>query len=98
MEARTHDGMEFRLGTDVETRAHDALEALQDANTGGLIRQLVSKKKRRFREDGFDLDLTYITDQIIAMGFPSDWSDMEALYRNPIDDVVRLLTSRHQDK
>ncbi len=98
MEARTHGGMEFRLGTDVQTHAHDALEALHDANTTGLIRQLVSKKKRRFREDGFDLDLTYITDQIISMGFPSDWSDMEALYRNPIDEVVRLLTSRHQDK
>lgn len=36
-----------------------------------LLRSLVSKKKKRFVEDGFDLDLTYITPRIVALGFPS---------------------------
>jgi hypothetical protein len=33
-----------------------------------LVRGAVSKKKRRFRRDGFDLDLAYITPRIIAVG------------------------------
>ena len=49
------------------------------------LRGVVSKKKRRFQRDGFDLDLSYITPQLIAMGFPSVGS--EARYRNPMDQV-----------
>jgi hypothetical protein len=38
-----------------------------------VARGLVSKKKKRFvsKENDIDLDLTYITPRIIAMGFPS---------------------------
>lgn len=58
-----------------------------------VVRGLVSKKKIRFKEDGFDLDLTYITPRIIAMGFPSEGK--EGIYRNPMKDVQRFFATRH---
>lgn len=57
------------------------------------LKHAVSKKKRRFVAEGFDLDLAYITDNIIAMGFPA--SGKEALYRNSWIDTKRFLDTRH---
>ena len=58
-----------------------------------IVKTLVSKKKYRFCYDGYDLDLTYITTNIIAMGFPS--SLLEGLYRNPVEEVQRFFNTRH---
>ena len=57
-----------------------------------LPRALVSLKKRRFVADGFNLDLTYITPRIIAMGFPSEGA--EGVYRNPMSEVAAFLEKR----
>ncbi|XP_055449285.1 phosphatidylinositol 3,4,5-trisphosphate 3-phosphatase TPTE2-like isoform X3 [Psammomys obesus] len=58
-----------------------------------LTRRLVSGNKRRYKKDGFDLDLTYVTERIIAMSFPS--SGKQSFYRNPIQEVVRFLDTKH---
>eukprot|EP01063_Lacrimia_lanifica_P011107 TRINITY_DN1788_c0_g2_i3.p1 TRINITY_DN1788_c0_g2~~TRINITY_DN1788_c0_g2_i3.p1 ORF type:complete len:1528 (+),score=609.22 TRINITY_DN1788_c0_g2_i3:74-4585(+) len=60
----------------------------------GVMRGLVSQKKLRLQEDGFDLDLTYITPRLIAMGFPSYGA--EGFYRNPADEVERFFETRHK--
>ena len=48
------------------------------------VRQLISENKRRFQVDGYDLDLTYILDNVIAMSFPSKGT--KAMYR--LDDFT----------
>jgi hypothetical protein len=35
-----------------------------------LIRRLAGGPKNRLADDEYDIDLTYITDKIIAMAFP----------------------------
>uniref|UniRef100_A0A8C6SWQ1 Transmembrane phosphatase with tensin homology n=1 Tax=Neogobius melanostomus TaxID=47308 RepID=A0A8C6SWQ1_9GOBI len=59
-----------------------------------LLRVYVSENKRRYQKDGFDLDLTYVTDRVIAMSFPS--SGKQSFYRNPIKEVARFLDTKHE--
>jgi phosphatidylinositol-3,4,5-trisphosphate 3-phosphatase and dual-specificity protein phosphatase PTEN len=54
------------------------------------LRKLVSGNRRRFVEDDYSLDLTYITPgRIIAMSYPA--SGFESVYRNPIDKASTSL-------
>ena len=49
------------------------------------LKKLVSGTRNRFKEGDVDLDLTYITSNIIAMSYPSQ--GIESYYRNAASDV-----------
>ena len=57
------------------------------------LRTLVSAKKKRLVDKDFNLDLTYITNNIIAMGYPA--TGTESSIRNNKDDVVKFLKQKH---
>lgn len=61
-----------------------------------IVKKLVSQKKIRFDFDGYDLDLTYITDRIIAMGFPAE--NFQKIYRNPMEEVQNFFLKRHNSR
>lgn len=69
--------------------------AAQKKELEKVTRRMISENKRRYQKDGFDLDLTYVTDRVIAMSFPS--SGKQSFYRNPIKEVARFLDTKHED-
>lgn len=71
-------------------------ELPKNVKTANLIKRLVSKQKRRYQDENFDLDMSYITDRVIAMGFPS--VGCETIYRNSITDVINFFHIKHNDK
>ncbi|KAJ1480040.1 hypothetical protein T484DRAFT_1812105 [Baffinella frigidus] len=70
--------------------AHACFVLRQDARR--LMQVAVSGNKRRFVDEEFDLDLTYIADRLIAMALPCAAG---AAYRNDIRQVSHFLTSQH---
>jgi len=70
--------------------AHEVVQYDSSAVTGSKD----SKMKNRFKEDGFNLDLTYVTDHIIAMGYPSLKPD-SIPYRNRMESVEKFFNMRH---
>ncbi|TNN75851.1 Tensin-3 [Liparis tanakae] len=46
-------------------------------------------------EEGYELDLTYVTERIIAVSFPRGCT--EEIYSHNLKDVTRMLKSKHAD-
>ena len=71
-----------------EQTQNEVSQTVTNKSNTGYLKSLVSKAKTRFCYDGFDLDLTYITTRIIAMGYPSKniegiyyWREFERKYK-----------------
>ena len=67
----------------------------EDFKKANIFKRLVSKQKRRFHDSDFDLDMSYITEKVIAMGFPS--TGVQALYRNSLADIIKFFKTKHND-
>ncbi|CAI0453904.1 unnamed protein product [Linum tenue] len=75
----------------LQSSTHDSL--ISYLTTSNILRNLVSKHRRRMLIAGYDLDMSYITDRVLAMSFPAE--RMRAMYRNPLWQVKSVLDMRH---
>ena len=66
-----------------------------DVKKANVFKRIVSKQKRRYQDETFDLDMSYITEKVIAMGYPS--TGMETLYRNSLADITKLFSVKHNN-
>ena len=58
-----------------------------------FVRKVVAGPKSKTQWNGVELDLTYITQRLIAMAYPA--SGFEKTYRNSIDDVSLYFKEKH---
>ena len=58
------------------------------------LRKKVSGKRNRLKQGDYDLDITYITERILAMSFPAQ--GFESCYRNSMSDVANYLEEKHR--
>ena len=74
----------------------EVLDSLHSKKKGGYsgLKGLVSKKKKRWIDENYNLDLSYITHRIIGMGFPSE--SIESMYRNAMNKVQQFFEEGHK--
>ena len=77
-----------------DCKFREPFQTPKNAYSAPFYKHLVSKKKRRYQDSEFDLDMAYITDRVIAMGYPSVGS--EAIYSNDVNDVIAFFEKKHK--
>lgn len=82
---------DLRISSLTEETKNDIskLEGRPTSKTWNFVKRLVSTNKLRYVKDGFDLDLSYIRPNVIAMGFPS--TGLSSCYRNSLIDTRTFL-------
>ena len=86
------DTLDFKSSGDEKLLNNTGDAKLAKAN---IFKRLVSKKKRRLQTEYFDLDMAYITERIIGMGFPA--TGTETIYRNSLQDLKLFLDRFHEE-
>ncbi|CAL2042090.1 unnamed protein product [Caenorhabditis brenneri] len=66
---------------------------LIDRMVRSFVRTKISQKRYRFEFKGLDLDMAYITDRIIALGYPAN--NVEKQFRNSMVNTREILWRRH---
>ena len=89
-ESSLYDTLNFPYSGDEKVLKNNGNTKLYKAN---IFKRLVSKKKRRLQTPNFDLDMAYITERVIGMGFPA--TGCETLYRNSLSDLKLFLDRFH---
>ena len=89
-ETSLYDTLNFPYSGDEKILNNKDNTKLAKAN---IFKRLVSKKKRRLQTEYFDLDMAYITERVIGMGFPA--IGCETLYRNSLIDLKAYLDRYH---
>ena len=76
--------------------AHGGCESSTSSKLPKLpsLRALVSANRKRLRENGYDLDMSYITQRVLAMSVPAS-SGFKTTFRNRSADVKQYLTDTH---
>ena len=87
---KLYDTLDFASTGDEKVLKNQGDAKLAKAN---FLKRLVSKKKRRLQTEYYDLDMAYITERVIGMGFPAIGA--ETLYRNSRDDLKAFLDRFH---
>ena len=86
-----YDTLDFKYSGDEKLLNNQGDTKLAKAN---IFKRLVSKKKRRLQTEFYDLDMAYITERVIGMGFPA--TGAETLYRNSLTDLRSFLDNFHE--
>ena len=60
------------------------------------MKKLVSRNRNRYSDSRFNLDLSYITNRVIAMGLPGQ--GFYKLFRNSQDDVIDFFRTYHNSR
>ena len=98
-EAKQANGLKQKEGMEEAKQSKKSIAKTQNKSKKGCfdirnkMRKMVSQKKVRFAMKDWDLDLTYITNRIIACGFPA--TGLASTYRNSKADLVDFFQAHH---